>query len=141
MKQKNIAMVIPLIIIICAGAFYGGTAYEKNKLSSARQLRGMNNGTFSAENRGQRPNGQGRTDNPNGGDFISGQITAKDDKSIIVKTNNGSSKIVFFSDSTTIGKAVEGSSSDLTTGQQIMANGKNSPDGNMAAQNIQIKSR
>jgi hypothetical protein len=144
MHKKCIVIAIILVVIIGAGAFYFGAKYEKNKLSSAGLLRSGNNQAGSqggnrqggASGAGQRMGGGA---NNGSGDFASGQILSKDDKSITIKTRNGGSQIIYFSDSTTVGKTVAGSSSDLNTGQQVMANGKNNPDGSLAAQNIQIR--
>lgn len=78
--------------------------------------------------------------NRNGdGSFTVGQIIAKDDKSITIKSNDGSSKIVFFSDSTTIGKTTQGSATDLNNEENVMVNGQANPDGSITAQSIQIR--
>jgi hypothetical protein len=149
-RKQLILGVLIAVIVAGAGAFYGGTVYEKNSLASQGMLRGGGNGQFRGNGQGGPggPDNQGqgrqfgfRGPNPNGDntDFAAGQITAKDDKSVTVKDRNGSSKIIFFSDSTTVGKAVQGSASDLNVGQQIVANGKNNPDGSLSAQNIQIR--
>ena len=75
----------------------------------------------------------------NGGNFAIGQIISQDNTSITIKTQDGSSKIVFFSGSTQIGKLAQGSSSDLSIGEQVMINGQSNADGSIAAQNIQIR--
>ena len=77
--------------------------------------------------------------NNSGGAFENGEIISKDDKSITIKTREGSSKIIYFSNSTTIGKTVDGSVSDLNIGNQVMVNGKNDSSGVITAQNIQIR--
>jgi len=141
MNKKIAIVTITVAIVVGLGGFFGGTVYEKNKLSSQGLLRANANG----QRRGPGQGGQGmafsRGGGPNNqnGDFVAGQVISKDDKSITIKTNDGGSKIVFFSDSTTIGKSVQGSSGDLSTGEQVMVNGQANPDGSLAAQNIQIR--
>ena len=142
-NKKIIISAIIAIIVIGAGAFYGGTIYEKGSLEKQGLLRNAN---FAGQRQGQEqgqfrqggPNGAGFGRNGNGG-FIGGEIVSKDDKSIIVKTQDGSSKIVFFSDSTQVGKIAQGSSSDLANGEQVMVNGAANQDGTITAQNIQIR--
>lgn len=144
MHKKCIAITIIAIIVVGAGAFYGGMQYNKSKLASQGLLRGGNNATgFQDGNRQSGGQGQNRQGiggaGRNGENFATGEIISKDDKSITVKNQDGSSKIIFFSDSTTVGKTVQGVASDLNTGEQVMANGKSNPDGSLAAQNIQIR--
>ncbi|MFA7208830.1 MAG: hypothetical protein WC120_00945 [Parcubacteria group bacterium] len=143
-NKKIITIAIVAVIAVGAGAFYGGTAYEKNSLSSQGLLRNSNPSQFG--NRGGQQPGQprqsgamGSNGTGRGGDLVTGQIISKDDKSITVKSQDGSSKIVFFSDSTAIGKATQGSSADLAVGENVLANGKSSADGSLSAQNIQIR--
>jgi hypothetical protein len=140
MNKKHLIIIIIIAVLIGGGAFYGGMQYGVNK-TKATQI--ASRGNFSGGANGGQRGGQGgqngqRTSGGAGG-FISGDIISKDDKSITVKSQEGSSKIIFFSDSTTIGKAVPGSASDLLTGQQVVVNGKANSDGTISAQNIQIR--
>jgi hypothetical protein len=138
MNKKNITITVIAIIIMGIGSFYGGTLYQKKATAAQRssmrgnagqQLAGGNNN----QSRGQRFN-QGQ-----GGAFENGEIISKDENSITIKNRDGSSKIIYFSDSTTIGKSVDGSVSDLAIGQQVMVNGQTDSSGMITAQNIQIR--
>jgi hypothetical protein len=146
--NKTIAIVI-IALVAGVGGFYGGTVYEKKSLTSQGLIRNASGvrgqgGNFSGGQNGQgTPGGQGRNvggQNRNaGGGFATGQIISKDDKSITIKMQDGGSKIVYFSDTTTVGKTASGSASDLNSGQQVVANGTANSDGSLAAQNIQIR--
>ena len=146
MNKNHYIAVIAMVVVVGGGAFYGGMQYG---ISKAKAIQVAARGNFGGGANGSQRIGAGIQGGQNGGQrmnggaigggFINGSILSKDDKSITVKSQDGSSKIIFFSDSTTIGKATAGSVSDLATGQQVMVNGKANSDGTIAAQNIQIR--
>jgi hypothetical protein len=85
--------------------------------------------------------GQGRTGGQRGMMGlrpVAGEIISSDDKSITVKLNDGSSKIVFLSEKTVINKASVASKSDLANGQRVAIFGETNADGSVTAQNIQL---
>ena len=69
---------------------------------------------------------------------VSGEIIGSDDKSVTVKLQDGSSKIVLLSDSAQINKASVGAKEDLKTGENIVVFGTTNSDGSVTAQSIQI---
>lgn len=141
MNSKSIVITVAIALIMGGVGFYGGMAYEKNSLAkSASGRTGLNGGNYAGRNGGSASTGTATgMRGVNGGGFIAGQITAKDDKSITVKDRNGSSKIILYSASATVGKTVDGSASDLATGQSVMVTGTTNSDGSVTAQNIQIR--
>lgn len=139
MDKKTIATFVAIVGVIGAGAFYGGVKYgmSKNVFKGAafsQGQMGMRDGNNIRNGKGQ--NRQGVSE----GSFSGGEVISKDDKSITIKTRDGGSKIVYFSDSTSVGKELSGTFADLNVSQQVMINGKSNTDGSIAAQNIQIRS-
>ena len=141
--KKSIIIAIIVAVVVGGGMFYAGTVYKKSSLNKQGLLRsaasfGNRQGGQSGAN-GQRPGGQNGQGRGQGGGFQSGEITAKENNSLTIKDRDGSSVIVFFSDSTTISKSVDGSAADLNNGQQVMVSGQANSDGTYTAQNIQIR--
>lgn len=120
--MKNLPIIFAVILVIAmAGSFYGGTQYQK---SQPRQGQNGQSGQF------RQGSNQARA--------VSGQVLNSDDKSMTVKLNDGSSKIVIFSTSTTVSQASASAVVNIKPGQQVMVFGSNNSDGSVTAQNIQI---
>lgn len=134
--MRKILPIIIIVVIVGAGAFFGGMKYgQSKKVSSAQQRFGQMgaNGTG-----GLRTGVTGGTRNGAGG-FVGGEIIAKDDKSITVKLQNGGSQIIFYSGTTEIGKTVTGTATDLGVGKTVTVTGQTNSDGSITAQTIQIR--
>jgi hypothetical protein len=124
-------------VLALGGAFYGGMEYQKTKMPRRMTFAGNIPG---GANGGQRAGGNAAFGRGGaGGGFVSGEIIGKDDKSVTVKMPDGSTKIIFYSGSTSVGKATAGSADDLVVGEQVTATGTTNSDGSVTAQNIQIR--
>src|SRR4030042_3053237 len=116
--QKTLPIIIAAVIV-CVGAFFGGMQYGQSKNSLPKNF-GQN-----LQNGQQLPQGNlGMNNKGNGTNFLNGEVLAKDEQSLTIKTADGSSKIVFFSDSTQVSKMIEGAIDDLEIGKQITINGR-----------------
>lgn len=124
-----------LVIATLIAGFFGGMKYQQTKSSTMRAFNGQN---LTAEQR-QQFRGNGALAGNRGSGAATGEILSKDDKSITVKLRDGGSKIIFYSDKTSIGKTTAGAAADLEIGKQVVANGATNSDGSVTAENIQIR--
>lgn len=125
MKKKLVLAVIWAALVGIVG-FFTGVKYQQSKQSTFfRQFRsgqGVRMGQVFRQ--GFRP--------------INGEIISIDEKSITVKLQDGSSKIILFSEKTEIDKAINGTKEDLKVGEKVLVLGIENSDGSVTAQNIQI---
>lgn len=128
---------IPAIIVISLGAFYGGMKYGQKSATSSGFIR-QNFQNLSEEERQQFV--QRGTGVRSGGDFISGEVIEKDEQSLTLKTSDGGSRIIFFSDQTEINKFADGTIGDVEKGKTISIRGQKNQDNSITAQSIQIGS-
>lgn len=140
--MKKILPIVIIVIIVAGGAFFAGMKYGQSK-SPANLSRG-NFQNMTPEERQQRAQqmgtaGVGFGGGREGSGFASGEIISKDDKSVTVKLQDGGSKIIFFSDTTEVGKFVDGTSNDLEIGKTVIVNGTTNSDGSITAQSIQMR--
>ncbi len=131
-SNNVLGIVIAIALVFGGGMFFAGMKYGESKNPSSTGA-----GQFAGRSGAFFRRGGGTTGS--GGSFANGSVISKDSQSVTVKTQNGSSKIVYFSGSTQVGKFDTGSASDLKTGDQVMVNGTSNPDGSIAAQDIEIR--
>lgn len=130
MKNNLIMMVVIAVLVALVAGFFSGIKFQESKVSN----RDANGGQF--QNRRGGGNGQGRLGN--GFRPVMGEILSMDDKSITVKMQDGSSKIVLLPDSVTISKTDTAAKSDLKVGEKVGVFGTDNSDGSVTAQNIQL---
>jgi len=126
-------MIIAIILIFVAGAggFFVGMKYQQGKQPAFSRQFGNGQGT--------RTGGQLQgSSNRMGFRPVPGEIISSDDKSITVKLQDGSSKIILFSDKTEINKAANATKEDLKVGEKVAVFGQENSDGSVTAQNIQL---
>lgn len=128
--QKTLPIIIAAVIV-CIGAFFGGMQYGQSKNSLPK---GFNQNFQDIKQLPQDKSGMNER-----GNFLNGEVITKDEQSLTVKTAEGNSKIIFFSDSTKISKIAEGEINDVEIGKQITIDGKENSDGSYTAQSIQLK--
>lgn len=147
MKTHHIAIGMILLAGIGGGAFYGGMQYEKGvatksgSFAGARNFSGGGNrqgGGLAGGQQASQNEGATRRGGPNGGGFVSGEILSKDDKSFTVKTRDGGSTIVYFTDALVVRKTEADSLVNLITGEQVLVSGKSNSDGSIAADTVSI---
>jgi hypothetical protein len=137
-KNKKIIQIVVVLVLLVL-AFYLG---DKHGASQIASLSGGGTRAAYAGNRG----GAGRS---MGGGFVSGTILSKDQNSITVQLGgagadqvNGSStgsKIIFYSDQTSVMKSVSGTPNDLSVGQNVTVMGTANSDGSVTANSIQVR--
>jgi len=134
MDKKLISVSLATLVVAGALGFYGGMKYAQSKPSPSNFFNAQGVKQLGSQQAGARRTGMGQA-----GGFLSGDILSKDDKSITIKLRDGSSKLVFYSGTTSVGKAVAGTAADLANGQQVTVAGTVNSDGSVTAQQIQIR--
>jgi hypothetical protein len=130
--NKNLILTLVIALVVAAGAFYAGTLYQQNQRRTAL------GGRFSGGQFGGGINGTGANRTGTGFRPVNGQILSVENDTMTVKMNDGTSRIVILSKSTSINKAEKASESDLKTGETVAVFGQENPDGSVMAQNIQL---
>jgi hypothetical protein len=130
--MKNNYVVVAILIVISAGAgFFGGMKYQQSQRGNffpqvgngQMMVRNGNIGAGSIRG-GFRP--------------VAGEIISVDDKSITVKLQDESSKIILLNSKTLINKAETVDKNELKEGETVSVFGSENSDGSVTAQNVQL---
>jgi hypothetical protein len=143
-----IGIIVAVAVVVGVGAFFGGRATGGGAPTPQEALKVLQNLTQEQRAQllqngglgslfGNRTGPSGGQGNPAGG-FTAGSIINKDATTITVKLQDGSTKLILYSGSTTIGQFTTGSANDLTTGKDITVTGTANSDGSITATRIQI---
>lgn len=119
----KLILTISMVIIFAVG-FWGGTLYQKSQQSTVRGSR------FGNE--------QQRVGFPSGQGPVSGSIVSRDTNTITIKLSDGSTKIVVYSQNTSVRKTSSADIADLKDGEDIVVMGTDNSDGTITAQTISI---
>ncbi len=122
-----------IVVLLISGVIFGGSGFFVGRTLG----RGPATRQFNGEFRGVVGGPGGAS--ARGAGFVGGEIIAKDETSITVKQQNGSTKIILLSASAQIGKMTEGAVSDLSIGTNVMITGESNQDGSITAQSVQIR--
>lgn len=119
-----------MIVLVGIAAFFGGMQYQKSQMSTSLPTFG--------DRPGGGPAGNTRFGGARGSQAVIGEIISIDDKSVTVKLQDGNSKIVILSTSTSVNKQATGSVVDLKEGERVAVFGTSNSDGSVTAQSIQL---
>lgn len=119
MKNNILIIIIVALLVVGAGTFFAGMKYQESK----------------------RPVGSGQFQRRGGFRPVNGEIISQDENSITVKLQDGSSKIILLTNTTTFNKSAEGSKADLKVGEKVAVFGSENSDGSVTGQNIQLSPR
>jgi len=118
------------VIFFGAGFFTGKTMNKNNGIDFASAGNNMKVGNQVKV--GGRLGGAGQG-------MAQGEVISIGDNSITLKTMNGGSKVILFSDDTVFKKSTEASLDDLVVGKNILVSGKSGTDGNIVADSVDIR--
>ncbi|MFH1077712.1 MAG: hypothetical protein V1745_00305 [Patescibacteria group bacterium] len=137
MKPQHIITLVVVGLAIGGGAFYGGMQVAKANASPTAG-RFPDGNMVGQRGTGTMPGGpSGRI--AGGGSVANGEVLSKDDGSLTIKLQDGGSKIVFISASTTVNMMTEGSLDDVAPGSDVMIVGTADSSGNLTAKSVQLR--
>ena len=143
-RSSTIVLAVAVGVVALAAGLFVGMSYGKGHPSVETAMKTVSNLTPEqmAQLRtsgGGFPGGAAGGGNGNArGGFTAGSIVSNDGSTITIKMNDGSTKFVLYSGSTTIRKSATGTSADLVAGENVVVTGSASSDGSITATQIQL---
>jgi hypothetical protein len=141
--KKNILVAVVIFAVAAGVGFYGGMQYQKSRKITFSNFKNGQNQNFQTFGQGRMsglaPSGAANGTKMMRGGGVVGEVTAKDNQSITVKTLDGSSKIVFYSSSSAVSLMASGSISDVTQGKQVFVSGTSNSDDSITAKTIELR--
>lgn len=148
-RSSTIVLAVAVGVVALAAGLLVGMSYGKGRPSVETAMKTVSNltpeqmaqlgtsgGGFPG---GGFPDGAAGGGNGNArGGFTAGSIVSNDGSTITIKMNDGSTKFVLYSGSTTIRKSAEGTSADLVAGENVVVTGSANSDGSITATQIQL---
>ena len=152
-EKKSLTFTLHTLILVAviavAGGFFGGKKFSKLKSAGSGDHFTGDFRNPSPEERsnfrqrsggGGRFGGAGRSGGFRGAEgFTGGEVVSVDEGSITVKTQDGSTKLILFTDKTEMSKQAEATFEDLVEGTNVMVGGESNDDGSMTANFLQIR--
>lgn len=141
MVNQNIIVACVISAALAGGVGYkvGTSNFAFGRFSNSNEKLGGRGGMMQVNSniRGQNTNSAGQGTMGRGG-ALTGEVSAKDGKTLTLKLTDGSSRIVILSDTTTYRAAVESSLDKVEVGTNVAAFGTISTDGSTVATSIEI---
>jgi hypothetical protein len=135
--KQHLGILAAVAIVSLGGGFYGGTSYQGKQDAAARAARTSQFGGANGGGRGFSGQGGARTRGFGAG--TAGQIVAVGNGTFSVKLQDGSSRIVLFSDSTAITKSDKADKTALAVGTDVFVGGDANSDGSVTAKTVMIR--
>ncbi|MCX6781203.1 MAG: hypothetical protein NT003_03780 [Candidatus Magasanikbacteria bacterium] len=134
MEKNNVYVIgIILAVVIGGGSFFAGTKYGASSAATSKAALSAQRGAGGGAGR------RGGMAGGAGAGFVSGKILSKDATSLTVQLQDNSSKIVYFSSSTSVGRMTTGTVDDLSVGTNVTVTGDATLDGIVTAKTIQVR--
>ncbi len=148
MNKKQYIIGTVILVVACLLSFNLGIYYTKKTGTQRNQ-------DFSQNNFGRSQNGLGdgnqRFQNGGGpgvmnsegrsqmGRMTAGEVLSIDGSSMTVKLRDGGSRLILLSNDTKVSKSIDGQTSDIKQGQNVVVNGSSNQDGSLVAESVQLR--